>query len=139
MLRIAGVVLTDNENIGYGLTKVYGLGWSRVDKILGAFKIKKNKKVKDLTENEIQSIIKYIADGYKIEGDLREEITSNIRRLKEISSYRGIRHIRNLPVRGQRTRSNARVKRGKRRTIGALSKEAWTKLDQQQGQQKKKK
>ncbi len=137
MLRIAGVTLPDESSIAYGLTKVYGIGWSRAHKMLSDLKIEKGKRVKDLDEDEIKKIIEYVEARYKIEGNLREEITSNIVRLKEVGSYRGIRHIRNLPVRGQRTRSNARVKRGKRRTVGALSKEAWSKLDQLSQQKKK--
>jgi small subunit ribosomal protein S13 len=86
--------------------------------------------VKDLTEDDLKKIIEVIEKNYKIEGDLREQLTGDIKRLREITSYRGLRHLRNLPARGQRTRSNARTKRGKRKTVGALRKEVWAKMEQ---------
>ena len=130
MARLLGVQLPDNKRVDYALTMLYGVGWSRSGKILGQINIDKAKKVKDLTEDEVKKIIEVIEKNYKIEGDLREEIRGDIKRLKEIGSYRGIRHARSLPVRGQRTRSNARTKRGKRKTVGALRKETWAKMDQ---------
>ena len=130
MARLLGVQIPDNKRIEYALTFLYGIGWSTSAKILSQVKVDKNKEVKDLTETDIKKIIEVIEKNYKIEGDLREKITSDIKRLKEISSYRGLRHIRNLPVRGQRTRSNARTKRGKRKTVGALRKETWAKMEQ---------
>ncbi|MCX7880925.1 MAG: 30S ribosomal protein S13 [Patescibacteria group bacterium] len=135
MIRILGVVLPDNKRIDYALTLLYGIGWSNSFKILETLGIEKSKKVKDLKEEEVKKIIDLLEKKYKVEGDLRQEITENIKRLKEIGCYRGIRHIRNLPVRGQRTRSNARTKRGKRKTVGALKKEAWAKIETQKTKQ----
>lgn len=134
MIRLFGVVLPDEKKIDFALTLIYGIGWARANEILKRTNIDKNKKVKELTESEIKKITEFIEKNYKVEGDLREEISENIKRLKEISCYRGIRHIKNLPVRGQRTRSNARTKRGKRKTVGALRKEVWAKLEQQKSQ-----
>jgi len=131
MVRILGVALPDDKRIEYGLTLIYGISWSRVKKILRATNIDPNKKIASLSEEEIRRITDFIEKNYKVEGDLREEIMENVKRLKEISCYRGIRHIEGLPVRGQRTRSNARTKRGKRKTVGALKKEVWAKLEQQ--------
>jgi len=137
MPRILGVVLPDEKKIDYALTLIYGIGWSRANKILTQLNINHNKKVKDLTEEELKKIADHIEKNYKVEGELKELISENIKRLKEIGCYRGIRHIKNLPVRGQRTRSNARTKRGKRRTVGALKKEVWAKIEQQKAQAKK--
>lgn len=130
MVRLLGIQLPDDKRIEYALTLLYGIGWSNSGKILRQIQVDKNKKVGQLKEEELRKIIEVIEKNYKIEGDLREELTGNIQRLKEIGSYRGIRHVRNLPVRGQRTRSNARTKRGKRKTVGALRKEVWAKLEQ---------
>ncbi|OGK14862.1 30S ribosomal protein S13 [Candidatus Roizmanbacteria bacterium RIFCSPHIGHO2_02_FULL_37_15] len=130
MVRLLGVQLPDNKGVEYALTLLYGIGWSRSYKILSQVKISKNKKVKDLSEDEVRKIIDVIEKNYMIEGDLKEEIIGDIKRQKEIGSYIGFRHIRNLPVRGQRTRSNARTKRGKRKTVGALRKEIWAKMEQ---------
>ena len=129
-MRILGVTLPDEQKIEFGLTLIYGIGWSRARQILTATGIDKNKKVSQLSEGEIKKITEFIDKNYRVEGDLREEINENIKRLKEIGCYRGIRHIKGLPVRGQRTRSNARTKRGKRKTVGALKKEVWAKLEQ---------
>jgi len=130
MVRLLGAQLPDDKRIEYALTFLYGIGLSSSDKILNQVKINKDRQVKDLTEQEIKKIIEVIEKNYKIEGNLREKITGDIKRLKEIGSYRGLRHFRNLPVRGQRTRSNARTKRGKRKTVGALRKEIWAKMEQ---------
>src|SRR3989344_858799 len=130
MARLLGIQIPDNKRIAYALTFLYGIGWSTSEKILSQVKVDKNKLVKDLSEDEIKKIIEVIEKNYKIEGDLREKISGDIKRLKEISSYRGLRHVRNLPVRGQRTRSNARTKRGKRKTVGALRKEIWVNMEQ---------
>lgn len=124
-MRIAGVDLPDKKRIDFALTKIYGIGWSNVVSILEAAEVPTSKRTHELTEEEINRIQK-IVDTYRIEGDLRREVQGNIKRLKEIGSYRGIRHVRNLPVRGQRTRSNARTKRGKRVTIGAIKREVTT-------------
>ena len=121
-MRIAGVNIPDEKRIDIALTYIYGIGRSNVVGVLDRAKVNLDKRTKDLTEDEINRIQKAL-DEYKIEGDLRAEIQGNIKRLKEIGTYRGMRHSRNLPVRGQRTRSNARTKRGKRVTIGAIKKE----------------
>lgn len=131
MVRILGIVLPDDKKIKYALTLLYGIGWSNAGKILINASVSEDKKVKELSEDELKKIIALIDKHYLVEGDLRQELTQNIKRLKEIGSYRGVRHTKNLPVRGQRTRSNARTKRGKRKTVGALKKEVWSKIDQQ--------
>ncbi|OGK64430.1 30S ribosomal protein S13 [Candidatus Roizmanbacteria bacterium RIFOXYB2_FULL_41_10] len=130
MARLFGINLTDKDKISFALTGIYGIGFPRAKQILTLLKIDITKRVKDLTEAEIKQIQDYVEKQFKVEGDLRLEINENIKRLKEIGSYRGIRHLRGLPCRGQRTRSNARTRKGKKRTIGALSKEAWAKIDQ---------
>ena len=139
MVRIYGVVIPDKDRIEYGLTKIYGIGWPRARKILTDLSIDKNKRIKDLTEEELKKINEYLQANFKLEGELREEVKENIERLKQIRCYRGIRHIQNLPVRGQRTRSNARTKRGKRRTVSAFTKEMWAKIEQIERQKKQKK
>ncbi len=138
MVRIFGVLLSDDYRVEYGLTKIYGIGWSRAAKIIDALKIEKTKRFKDLSEEELRALNEYLRDNFKLEGDLREEIKNNIDRLKQIRCYRGIRHIQSLPVRGQRTRSNARTKRGKRRTVSAFTKEMWAKIEQIERQKKRK-
>lgn len=130
MARIHGVVLPDQKQVVYALTLLYGIGFSLSKKILDQAKIDQKIPVNKLSEDELKRIISIIDKEYNVEGDLRSEINTNIKSLKDIGSYRGIRHIRNLPARGQRTRSNARTKRGKRKTVGALKKEAWSKMEQ---------
>jgi small subunit ribosomal protein S13 len=130
MARIAGVDLPNHKRIDVALTYLFGIGRTNVISLVKQAKIDGAKRVKDLTEEEIGRIQKAIDTDFKVEGDLHVEIGDNIKRLKEIGSYRGIRHIKNLPSRGQRTRSNARTKRGKRQTVGALRKETRAKLDQ---------
>lgn len=130
MQRLKGVVLPDNKRIDYALTLVYGIGWTRSENILKQTKIDASIRVKDMSEDQMKALITFIDGKYKVEGPLREERSENIKRLREIGSYRGMRHSLGLPSRGQRTRSNARTKRGKRRTVGALSKEAWSKMGQ---------
>lgn len=125
MVRIAGIDLPDKKRIDYALTKIYGIGWGKVGSILTSAKVDSAKRTNELTEEETGRIQK-VVDTLVIEGDLRREVAENIKRLREIGSYRGMRHARNLPVRGQRTRSNARTKRGKRVTIGAIKKEMVT-------------
>ncbi len=134
MVRLLGIVLPDSKNIDYALTLLYGLGWATSHKILTQIGVESTKKVKNLTEEEIKKLTSFIEKNYKVEGDLRELLAENYKRLREIGSYRGMRNLKGLPVRGQRTRSNARTKRGKRKTVGALRKEAWAKMEQ--GQQK---
>ena len=123
MPRIVGIEVPQNKRVDIALSYIYGIGRSNAKPILKAAKIEPSKRVKDLSDEEVTRIQKII-EGYTVEGDLRTEIHENIKRLKEIGSYRGSRHTKNLPLRGQRTRHNARTKRGKRVTIGALKKEA---------------
>lgn len=129
MARIAGIDLPAGKRLDMALTLIYGVGRSNVVSILSKVGLEASKRVKELTEEEVGRIQKIIDKEYKVEGDLRSEITGNIKRLKEIGSYRGIRHARGLPSRGQRTRSNARTKRGKRQTVGALRKDVRAKLE----------
>jgi len=117
MARIAGVDLPRNERVEIGLTRIYGIGRSSSQKILARAKVDPSIRVKDLAEDEITRIRSIIDAEYKVEGDLRREVSQNIKRLQEIGCYRGLRHRRNLPVRGQRTRTNARTKRGPRKTV----------------------
>lgn len=119
MARIAGVNIADNKQIVYSLPYIKGIGLALARKICQQTKVKGDTKVSDLTTAEIERIREYIDKNYKVEGDLKMEIQANIKRLKEIGSYRGLRHARNLPVRGQRTKTNARTKRGKRVTVGS--------------------
>lgn len=137
MARILGVVLPDDKRVEYALTLIYGIGWSQSTKIMDQLKIDKKTRMKDLTEEQIKSIIGVIEKSFKVEGDLREEINESIKRLREIGSYRGIRHTMGLPVRGQRTKSNARTRKGKKKTVGALTKEAWAKIEQAQAKTSK--
>lgn len=132
MARIAGIDLPDNKRVDIALTYIYGIGRSNVKLVLKQSTVSVSKKVKELTEEEIGKIQKAIEVNFKVEGDLRTEVVENIKRLKDISSLRGLRHTRGLPVRGQRTRSNARTKRGKRKTVGALKKEVRAQLTQTQ-------
>ena len=127
-MRIAGVSIPDDKRIDIGLTYIYGIGRSNVKPILKKVNVDPAKRTKDLTEDEVKLLTRAL-DPYKIEGDLRADVAADIRRLKEIGVYRGIRHTRGLPVRGQRTRSNARTKRGKRMTIGAIKKEVAAKME----------
>ncbi|MDO8621444.1 MAG: 30S ribosomal protein S13 [Candidatus Levybacteria bacterium] len=126
-MRIAGFNIPDEKRVDIALTYLYGIGRNNVVSVLAKAQVDPTVRVKDLSEDE-QKKIQQALDKYKIEGDLRAEVTSNIKTLKEIGSYRGQRHAKNLPVRGQRTRSNARTKRGKRLTIGAIKKETAVKM-----------
>lgn len=117
MARISGVDLPRDKRVEIGLTYIYGIGRSRSGQILLATGVSRDARVKDLTESDVTRIREYIDREFKVEGDLRREVTMNIKRLTEIGSYRGQRHRRNLPVRGQRTRTNARTKRGSRKTV----------------------
>lgn len=118
MARIAGVDIPNEKNVEIALTYVYGIGHSTAKKITGEAKIDGMVKVKDLTEQEVQSLREIIDRSYAVEGDLRSSVTMNIKRLMDIGSYRGLRHRRGLPVRGQRTRTNARTRKGPKRTVG---------------------
>lgn len=126
-MRISGINLPDEKRVDIGLSYLFGVGRKNVYDILKQAEVDSSKRIKALSEDE-QKRIQKVLETYKIEGDLRVEIQGNIKRLKEISSYRGNRHSRNLPVRGQRTKSNARTKRGKRVTIGAIKKEVAAKM-----------
>src|SRR4030065_1173939 len=110
MARIEGVDLPRNKRIEVGLTYIYGVGLPRAHKVLSATKVDPDKRVKDLTDAEVNLLRDFIAQNYKVEGDLRREVQLNIKRLIEIGSYRGLRHRRNLPAGGQRTRTNARTR-----------------------------
>lgn len=126
-MRIAGVNLPEQKRIDIALTYLYGIGRSNVVGVLKAAEIDPAKRVNTLSEDEQKRIQKAL-DSHKVEGDLRVEVQGNIKRLKEVGAYRGTRHSHNLPARGQRTRSNARTKRGKRVTIGAIKKEVAAKM-----------
>lgn len=122
MLRLVGIDLPENKRIVIALTYVYGIGPKVAKKILEKAKISEDIRAKDLTAVDVAKLQKIIEE-FKVEGDLRKEIRENIQRLKRIGAYRGSRHSAGLPVRGQRTRTNARTLRGKRKTIGAMKKE----------------
>lgn len=122
MARIAGVDLPKDKRVEIGLTYIYGIGRSTAKKILAKTGINPDTRVKNLTEEEISRLREIIDREYKVEGDLRREVALNIKRLMEIGCYRGLRHRRGLPVRGQRTRTNARTRKGPRRTVGVRRK-----------------
>jgi small subunit ribosomal protein S13 len=117
MARIAGVDLPKNERVEIGLTRIFGIGRSLSNRILSTANINPNTRVKDLTDEEIVKIRNLIDTNYKVEGDLRREISMNIKRLIDIGCYRGLRHQAHLPVRGQRTRTNARTRKGPRKLV----------------------
>ena len=117
MARIAGIDLPPNKRVEIGLTYIYGIGRARSNEILGVSGVSPDTRVKDLTEGEMGRLREVIDGNYLVEGDLRREVSMNIKRLIEIGSYRGLRHRRNLPAHGQRTKTNARTKRGARRTV----------------------
>ena len=121
-MRIKGADIPDPKKISYSLPYIYGVGLAKSKEILTKAKIDLDKRTKDLTNDEISTLTRLL-DEYRIEGDLRREVQTNIKRLQEIGSYRGERHRRNLPARGQRTRSNSRTKRGRRMTVGSVRKE----------------
>ena len=122
MTRIAGIDLQENWKVDYALTNIMGLGWTLSKKVLKNCGIDVKKRVSDLSSDDISKISTEL-EKYQIEGDLVRVVRENIQRLQVIGSYRGMRHTKGLPVRGQRTRTNARTKRGKRKTIGAFKKE----------------
>ena len=128
MPRISGVDLPENKKTDIALTYIYGIGRSNVKGVLKIANVDGNKRAKDLTDQEISRLIKAI-ETLPVEGVLRKIVVDNIQRLKQVRSYKGIRHAARLPVRGQRTRSNARTRRGRRVTIGALTKEMAQKLE----------
>lgn len=118
MVRISGVDIPNDKHICIALTYIFGIGRSAAEAMLDKLNIDKSIKTKDLSEDELVKIREYIENNYTIEGDLRREVSQNVKRLIEINSYRGIRHKRGLPVRGQRTHTNARTRKGKRRSVG---------------------
>ena len=117
MARIEGVDLPRNKRVEVGLTYIYGIGRSRSNQILTATGVDPDVRIKDLTDSQVASLRDYIGQSYQVEGDLRREVQMNVKRLIEIGCYRGLRHRRNLPVRGQRTRTNARTRKGPKKTV----------------------
>ena len=122
MARISGIDLPKEKRIEIALTYIYGIGRPSSNKILAAAGVDPNTKAKDLKEEQVSRIAAVIQKEYKVEGDLRRDVTQNIKRLIDIGSYRGFRHRRSLPVRGQRTRTNARTRKGPRKTVGIVRK-----------------
>lgn len=137
MPRLAGIDIPEKKKLEFSLAYVYGVGRTNVHAVLKKAEVDGNKRTSELTAEEISRLQKTL-DEMKVEGDLRKEISQNITRLKEIGSYRGIRHTRGLPSRGQRTRTNARTRRGKRMTIGALKKEVLAKVEASKAEKAKK-
>ena len=117
MARISGVDLPKNKRGAIALTYIYGIGRTTAGKILAAASIDPNTKVKDWTDVDVNGIIRFMADNLKLEGELRGEVQQNIKRLQDIGAYRGVRHRKGLPLRGQRTKTNARTRKGKRKTV----------------------
>ena len=130
-MRIGSLQIPDQERLEIALTRIYGIGPSLVKELIKTAKLDPDKRAAKLTPEEISRILAALVK-FKTEGDLRAEIRSDLERLKAIRCYRGVRHILSLPVRGQRTRSNARTKKGKKKTVGALTKEMWAKIESQQ-------
>lgn len=125
MARIAGINIPNEKRIEVALTYIYGVGLTLSKKVLAATKVDPNTRTKNLSEEEVNRIREYLEKNFKVEGNLRQQVLLNIKRLKEIGSYRGIRHIRGLPVRGQRTKTNSRTRRGNvRKTAGSGRKNA---------------
>lgn len=122
MARIAGIDLPKGKRIEVALTYIYGIGDSRAKKIIESTQVNPDTRVKDLTDADVNKLIKAVNMVGKIEGDLRREITFNIKRLMEIGCYRGMRHRKGLPLRGQRTRTNARTRKGRKKTVGRSKK-----------------
>ena len=127
-MRISGVEIPDNERAEIGLTRFFGIGRTNVVKLAKIANIPLDSRIKDLSRDDVSRLMKALEE-FMVEGDLRREIRENIDRLKAIKTYRGIRHIVGLPARGQRTKSNSRTRKGKRRTVGSMTKEAWAKVD----------
>lgn len=124
MARIAGVDIPNEKNVNIALTYIYGIGRTSANKIVEEANVNAFSKVKDLSEAEVQALREIIERGYAVEGDLRSRVTMNIKRLMDIGTYRGLRHRRGLPVRGQRTHTNARTRKGPRKTVGAKKKDS---------------
>lgn len=130
-MRISGIEIPDNERAQVALTRFYGIGPKNVIELAKNAGIDLNTRIKALTRDDISNLMKAL-ENFQVEGDLKREIRENIDRLKAIKCYRGIRHIVSLPVRGQRTKSNARTRKGRKKTVGSLTKEAWAKIETQQ-------
>lgn len=122
MARIAGVDIPRDKRVVIALTYIFGIGPTSSKKVLASVGVSEDTRVKDLTEEDVNKLREYIDRNYRVEGDLRREVALNIKRLQEIGSYRGLRHRRKLPCRGQRTRTNARTLRGAKKTVGARRK-----------------
>jgi small subunit ribosomal protein S13 len=127
MARISGVTIPSDKQVWVALTYVYGLGPKSSEDILAAAKVERTVRVKDLTDEEISRIQEVINDKYTVEGELQRIVAGNIKRLKDINAYRGLRHKNNLPSRGQRTKTNARTRRGKKTTVGGTAKKVASK------------
>ncbi len=124
MARISGVTIPDAKQVQIALTYVYGVGPKAATDIVTAAKVEPTVRVKDLTDTEISRIQEVINENYTVEGELQRIVATNIKRLKDINAYRGLRHKNNLPTRGQRTRTNGRTRRGKKTTVGGTNKKA---------------
>ena len=124
MARLAGVDLPNNKRVEIGLTYIYGIGLKSSQAILAKAGVNPDTRVKDLSEDELGAIRKILDNEYMVEGDLRREVSLNIKRLMEVGCYRGIRHRRNLPVRGQNTKNNSRTRKGPKKTVGRSHKKA---------------
>jgi small subunit ribosomal protein S13 len=122
LARISGVDIPREKRVIVSLTYIHGIGPTSAQRIVEAAKVSPDTRVRDLTEDEVNRLRAMIDGSYKVEGDLRREVSMNVKRLMEIGSYRGVRHRRNLPVRGQRTKTNARQRRGSRKTVGVRRK-----------------
>src|SRR5258708_969143 len=122
MARLSGVNIPDNKQVGVALTYIYGIGPTASGEIVSGAKVDPTVRVKDLTDAELSRLQEIIANKYTVEGELQRVVTGNIKRLKDIKAYRGLRHTANLPAHGQRTRTNARTRRGKKVTVGGTAK-----------------
>ena len=122
MARIAGVDIPREKRVVVSLTYIHGIGLTSAQRVLGAANVSPHTRVRDLTDDEVNRLREIVDRQYKVEGDLRREVSLNVKRLMEIGSYRGLRHRRNLPVRGQRTKTNARQRRGSKKTVGVRRK-----------------
>ena len=137
MPRIVGVDIPKEKRVEIALGYIYGIGRTTSNRILKSANINPDKRAKDLTEEEVARLSSILQKDYKVEGDLRREISANIKRLIDIGSYRGLRHRRGLPVRGQRTKTNARTRKGPRKTVGVIRQKAERSVTKDSGSEKK--
>ena len=137
MPRIVGVDIPKEKRVEIALGYIYGIGRTTSNRILKSANINPDKRAKDLTEEEVARLSSILQKDYKVEGDLRREISANIKRLIDIGSYRGLRHRRGLPVRGQRTKTNARTRKGPRKTVGVIRQKAERSVSKDSGAEKK--